>query len=290
MVPDLHSEQVKLQFNRIKTLPPLPRTAARLLEIIGDPEVEIDLVVRIIEQDPPLTARILGLANSAYFGQVREISSVREAVIRVLGLNLVKNLSLSIAMAGTFDTSACREFSIAKYWFKSLGTALLARLIVQRSPTKDGTLADSVFLCGLLHKLGLLLLVNLFPAAMSAVFLNYRLYPAAELSALERDAIGVDHMLAGEWLLSRWHLPEPVIAVIGSFDDGEYNGKYRFQLESVRAASNWLDSGTAGEQVQLASNKVLRQLLGLDEDVCLSIEETFLSQRDELNTVSRLLG
>lgn len=290
MMPDTCIEQVKLKFNRIATLPPLPRTAARLLEMMGDPEVEIDQVVKIIEQDPPLTARIIGLANSAYFGQVREINSVREAIIRVLGLNLVKNLSLSIAMAGTFDTSGCREFSLANYWFTSLGTAMLSRLIVQRAALKDASLADSVFLCGLLHKLGLLLLVNLFPAAMSEVLIDHRRVPNIDLCVLERDRIGVDHMLAGEWLLSRWHLPETVIAVIGYFDDSEYDGKYRLHLESIRAASHWLATGMAGESVHLSSHEGLHQLLGLDADVCLGIEEKFLSQREELNALSRLLG
>ena len=213
------------------------------MEIIGDPEVDIDQVVKIIEQDPPLTARILGLANSAYFGQVREINTVREAIIRVLGMNLVKSLSLSIAMAGTFDTSACREFSLANYWYTSLGTATLARMIVQRATLPDAAIVDSVYLCGLLHKLGLLLLANLFPGELSAVLAEHRQNPDTDLYALERNSIGVDHMAAGEWLLSRWHLPEAVTEVIGFFDNSEYDGSYRFHLEPIRAASDWISAG-----------------------------------------------
>ncbi|MCP5443510.1 MAG: HDOD domain-containing protein [Chromatiaceae bacterium] len=282
-------EQVKLKFNRITTLPPLPRTATQLLAIIGDPEADIDQVVKILEQDPPLTARILGLANSAYFGQVREINTVREAIIRVLGMNLVKSLSLSIAMAGTFDTSACREFNLADYWYTSLGTATLARMIAQRAQLPDASIVDSVYLCGLVHKLGLLLLANLFPAELSAVFTEHRQNPDMELPQLERRSIGVDHMAAGEWLLSRWHLPESVISVIGFFDNSEYNGSYRFHLESIRAASSWIIADMSGTPAPLSGSDGLLGVLGLSQLECSTIEDTFIRQREELHSVSRLL-
>lgn len=288
-MPEAQIEQVKYKFNRITTLPPLPRTATQLLNIMGDPEVDIEQVAKIIEQDPPLTARILGLANSAYFGQQREINTVREAIIRVLGMNLVKSLSLSIAMAGTFDTSACREFNLADYWYTSLGTATLARMIAQRASLNDASIADSVYLCGLLHKLGLLLLANLFPEEVSEVLAEYRQNPDADLCALERNTIGVDHMAAGEWLLNRWHLPEAVTQVIGFFDNSEYNGFYRFHLALIRAASHWVSAEMSGRQVQLSADVAMLSVLGLNGEACSALEEKFFSQRDELHTVSRLL-
>lgn len=286
---EAQTERVKHKFNRITTLPPLPRTATQLLSVIGDPEVEIDQVVEIIEQDPPLTARILGLANSAYFGQVREINTVREAIIRVLGMNLVKSLSLSIAIAGTFDTSACREFNLAEYWYTSLGTATLARMIAKRASLPDASIADSVYLCGLLHKLGLLLLANLFPEELSAALAEHRRNPETDPCMLQRSSIGVDQMAAGEWLLSRWHLPEAVTAVIGFFGDSGYDGLYRFHLESVRAASHWIAADMSGEPVPLAANETVQQRLELDQSACSTIQELFLGQREELHAVSRLL-
>jgi len=229
------------------------------------------------------------LANSAYFGQVREINRVREAIIRVLGMNLVKSLSLSIAMAGAFDTSACREFSLANYWYSSLGTATLARMIAQRASLPDAAIVDSVYLCGLLHKLGLLLMANLFPGELSALLAEHRQNPDTDLYTLERNSIGVDHLAAGEWLLSRWHLPEAVTAVIGHFENIDYNGLYRFHLEPVRAASHWIAADISGKSVLLSSNEKLQRVLGLQQTVCSNIEEVFHGQRDELYSVSRLL-
>ena len=288
-MPEAQIEQVNYKFNRITTLPPLPKTATKLLSTMGDPDVTIDQVAKIIEQDPPLTARILGLANSAYFGQQREINTVREAIIRVLGMNLVKSLSLSIAMAGTFDTSACREFSVENYWYTSLGTATLARMIAQRASLSDTSIADSVYLCGLVHKLGQLLLANLFPEEVSAVLTEHRQKPDADLCPLERNTIGVDHMEAGEWLLNRWHLPEAVTQVVGFFGISEYNGLYRFHLTPIRTASHWVSAEISGRQVPLSADPAMFKVLGLDEAACSALEEKFFSQRDELQTVSRLL-
>jgi hypothetical protein len=101
-----------------RDLPPLSFTATRLLELSADPDVEVDDLAAVIEQDPALTARILGVANSAYFGQVNPVLSVETAIIRVLGFNMVKSLALSIAMAGIFDTSKCPSFDLETYCAK----------------------------------------------------------------------------------------------------------------------------------------------------------------------------
>jgi len=289
-MPEVRKDTDRLKFNRITTLPPLPRTAAQLLEVAGDPEVDIDQVVKIIEQDPPLTARILGLANSAYFGQLREINTVREAIIRVLGMNLVKSLSLSIAMAGSFDTEACREFSLKDYWYHSLGTATLARMVAQRANLADVTIVDSVYLCGLLHKLGFLLLAHMNPRELSAVLIERRQNPDSDLCTLEQEAIGIDHMVAGEWLVERWHLPEAVGTVIKFLNDSDYDGLYRFHLEPVRAASHWVDAEMYGAQISLSDDTNMLKLLQLDKEQCTKIETKFLNQCDELHTVSRLLS
>ena len=91
----------------LEHLPPLTPVATRLLAVTSDPDLAINELAAIIEQDPPLTARILGLANSAFFGQVNPIFKVEHAIIRVLGLNMVRSLALSIALTG--GTVACQS-------------------------------------------------------------------------------------------------------------------------------------------------------------------------------------
>ena len=111
----------------LEQIPPLSATAARLLEIATDPDLEVAQLAEVIEQDPPLTARILGLANSAFFGQANPVLTVEEAIIRVLGLNMVRSLALSLALAGSFNTAACPAFRLDRYWLQALASAALGR-------------------------------------------------------------------------------------------------------------------------------------------------------------------
>ena len=94
--------------------------------MVADDRFSLEDLALVINQDPGLSARILGLANSAYFGQTNPILTVEDAIIRVLGLNMVKSLAVSIAVSGVFDSSACRSFDLHEYWSHSLSIAMLA--------------------------------------------------------------------------------------------------------------------------------------------------------------------
>ena len=82
---------------------------------------------------PPLAARIVGLSGSAYFGSAASVRSVSDAIIRVLGLRLVKNLALGILLSGTFDAGRCKHFSTDLYWGSALLTAGLSRCLAQHA-------------------------------------------------------------------------------------------------------------------------------------------------------------
>ena len=151
-------------------LPPLTAAATRLIDVASDPELEIKELAKIIEQDPPLTARILGLANSAFFGQKTPILSVEHAIVRVLGLDMVRSLSLSMALAGSFDTSQCKNFEIGDYWLHALVTSTLAAAVGRKVSDRENRPIDSLYLGGLLHSIGILVLVHVRPVEMSRVF------------------------------------------------------------------------------------------------------------------------
>lgn len=227
-------------------LPPLATTATQLIEVIGDPDVDLLTVARIIERDPPLAARILGLANSAFFAQTTPIAGIEQAIIRVLGLNMVKSLSLSIALAGSFKTKECKHFQLRDYWLHALGAAGLAAGVGRRLSDEAQRPADVLYLAGLLHNLGSLVLVHLRPQEMDQVYAMIANGDRDGALALERRLLGVDRWQAGQWLAFRWHLPEPVTLTLGQMANPAYTAKYLPILEVVRAARAWMlarDSG-----------------------------------------------
>ncbi|MCB1857936.1 MAG: HDOD domain-containing protein [Gammaproteobacteria bacterium] len=272
------------------SFPPLSRTASRILDVVGNPDVDVDQMAEIINQDPALTARILGLANSAYFGQIRAIATVREAIIRVLGLNMVKSLAISISMAGVFNPRLCKAFILEDYWYRALGGAMLARLIAQRISPEVQSDTESVYLCGLLHNLGELLLAHVFPDEFSKALEAVEEAPASNPYEMEREYVGIDQVQAGELLMRRWHLPDGVIEVIGSLELMDYQGRYRVDLEVVRSARSWISGDTHEAPPALMENRRLISIPGLDRRALSLIQEQFLDQREALRDLARVLA
>jgi HD-like signal output (HDOD) protein len=240
---------VKDDILRVDYLPPLSVTATRLLEAIADPDVEVRRLAGIIEQDPPLTGRILGMANSAFFGQSRPVLSVEEAIIRVLGLNMVKSLALSIALVGSFDTRGCPGFRLRDYWLAALGTAALAQAVARRLPGDPTRPVETLYLAGLLHNLGVLVLVHLRPAEMATVFDQLAADAEAPVGPLEEQYVGVDRWRAGEWLAFRWHLPETLVHTLGHMRNPAYEGPHAPVVELVRSARSWTEAMIAGAPI-----------------------------------------
>jgi len=218
-----------VQLRQLQSLAPLPVVAQRLLADLDREDLSLSQLTEVIEMDPGLTARLVGLANSAYFANTQPVYSVSDAVGRVLGLDLVRNLALGIVLSGPFDTRACNSFRAEQFWFTAMGSATLA--VPVTSLLNDAPVASEwAYLGGLLHELGLLALCALFPAEMSPLL---RAGEEAEpLNLRTREALGIDAMEAGAVLARRWRLPEGVAVVMTHYGDPAYRGPH-WQLSAV---------------------------------------------------------
>ena len=232
--------EVRDEVLRLEHIPPLSGTASELLRVANDPELDPKVLAAILERDPQLTARILGLANSAFFGQARPVVTLEEAIIRVLGLNVVRNLALSMALAGSFDVSRCPAYDLQGYWLTALGTAGLSRSLALALGRPERVHPDVAYLCGLLHSLGELALVHLRPDLMCAAIHDHQDMPETALVTLERQHLGLDSWEAGEWLAFRWQLPEPVAETIGYLANGGHEGPNEALVQLVGQARSWM--------------------------------------------------
>lgn len=275
---------------QIKHLPPLSVTADRLFGAIADSDVEIDELADIISQDPALAARVIGLANSAYFGQTRPVNSVEDAIIRVLGLNMVKSLALSIAIAGSFDTDCCVGFDLSGYWFGALASAQLARMLAMKISERDGSLPDSVYLGGLFHNLGVLLLAHVYPEQYSKALADQMQDPAADLLALERVRVGIDNCNAGVWLARRWHLSNAVIDMMEQQGPRDDQSEKDLPATLVGSAVDWVSHYQKGDEFSLIDDVSLYSLPGMDVDVIGEIEAKFDGQCADLNDLAQMLA
>ena len=189
--------RLRAEIINAKDLPTIPVLLARILTVVDGERSSVRDLVEVMQRDQSLTARVLRLANSGFFGYARQVASVSRAVM-LLGFSTVRNLALGMKIWETLVAEP--GLSLAELWTHSALVGLAARQIAQRTHVAD---PEEVFTAGLLHDVGRVILSLRFKQRYGAVSAG----PAAELVSRERHAFGVDHAQAGGWLAEAWQLP-----------------------------------------------------------------------------------
>lgn len=213
---------VRLEIQKIDYLPPMPSIAQEILMASNSDTTDMDDIAKIILKDPALTAKIIGLANSAFFGFGRNVLTLEQAIINVLGLDLVKGFALSLAMCGVFDPEKCANFDVKRYWCSAFLTAELATGFANHIDSKQALDTNQLYLYGLLHNIGILILADRFPNIMSELFLTAQQDREKRLIEYEKDTIDFNHHDAGAWLGHKWKLPYEIIDIIEHHHDLGY--------------------------------------------------------------------
>jgi putative nucleotidyltransferase with HDIG domain len=182
--------------------PPFPAVALQLIQQMQLPAVSAGDVARLIELDPSLTASLLRLVNSPFFGMRREIASISDAVI-VMGMSAVRRIVMSLAVAGPLrETQADPAFAQAQWRHYVTCAAVARRLIVD-----DPAASELAFTAGLLHDMGQLHLLQRHGVAYVALHAEAG---GGDLRALETERFGQPHDSLGADLLEAWGLPQPI--------------------------------------------------------------------------------
>ncbi|HET9730929.1 MAG TPA: HDOD domain-containing protein, partial [Acidimicrobiia bacterium] len=184
----------------LRRLPLRPTAVTRVLAILDHPSASAEDVATALQADPSLTARLLQLANSAYFGLSGKIGSVERAVV-ALGRSVIRSLAVSTA-AGLFgDDHAMPD----GFWSHSVavaaGTSIAAR--------QAGIVVGDALCAGLLHDLGTALLFRFDPDGYDELLETVR--DPRLLAPNEVYTFGGDHAMIGAFALEQWHLPDPIL-------------------------------------------------------------------------------
>jgi putative nucleotidyltransferase with HDIG domain len=195
---------------RISQLPSWPRAAAQALESLRDEATGADECARCIGHDQALTARVLRLANSAFYGVPGRVASVNSA-IQMLGKRTL-GAALTAATANTqFNAIGCAGFDYDSFWRHAVGTAIAAESIARARLFDD----EAAFTAGLLHDIGRLALAAHFPQEAAAVLTLARDSDLPWLEA-EHRTLDTDHATIGASIAAYWRFPSPVQAAIAS--------------------------------------------------------------------------
>lgn len=206
---DVHELEIKIA--RSENLPVLPQIVSTVLKMADDPNSSPKVMERIIERDPAITAKILRVANSAYYG-LNQVPSIGRA-ISILGLNTIRSLVIGVAyqqiISGKIQSA---RFSKLEFWQHSLAVAIGARILAKlKLPLK----AEELYCAGMMHDVGLLVMDRFCPIELDAS-LQLAADRELELQVAERQILQFDHAEVGGLLAERWGLSPLMIGAIAN--------------------------------------------------------------------------
>jgi len=259
----------------------LPQTLSEVLRISRNADSSAKEMSAVLMRDPAMTAKVLRLANSPFFGAGREISSVTQSVL-TLGMRAVTALALS---ASVYDLTNQWESTVdrVRFWRHSLCVAVGARGIAEKVRYDC---PEEAFVAGLLHDIGLLILEKSFPDKFA------RLWRRAESGEafhdIEEDVWGTNHARVGQFLLEQWRLPEGICAAVGrhhvEFVGAETDPDFKLP-QIVGLANDIAHYAVAKNRPTMAVSydrrDILCRNLGVDTDQLQLIREALLAKTME---------
>ena len=198
--------ELKSLLDQPNKLPTIPKVAQELIISFSSEDVSVNEIAQQLSADPALSAKLLRLANSAYFHLSRTIGTVDDA-LRMLGFVMVRNLVLGNSMAAAFRNT--KGMDLHQFWRYNLYTACAARWLAGR----DGINADLVFTVGLMHGIGQLHMHAAAPAQMVPLDRQLTVLDAGR-AGLEKQVFGFHFGDVAAELASIWKFPKPIIQAL----------------------------------------------------------------------------
>jgi putative nucleotidyltransferase with HDIG domain len=192
----------------ITDLPTLPDVVTKVNQLISDSNTSAADINKVISRDLALSAKILKLVNSPFYGFPRRITTITYAVV-ILGFNTVRNLALSAFVFDAFKKGS-RHFDAAAFWKHSICTAFLSQDLAKKIiPGKE----EDAFIAGLLHGVGKVVMSQYLLEDMKKVAQRVE-ETGCQFTQAESELLDYNHAELGAALLEKWNLPEPVVGVV----------------------------------------------------------------------------
>lgn len=189
-------------------LPTIPRVVQRLIAALRDPDVDFRKIGEALSQDPVLSAKVLRMANSSYFGGQRAMASI-DAAVALIGIQALTRVVMACGVSASFD--AVPGIDLRLFWRDALVAATAATKLAPSCAADP----EEAYVCGLLHATGHLILCRSYPEIADAIFTGFAPVRGAELAAIEIDSFGIDHAKVGAIWAESLGFPQAVSDTIG---------------------------------------------------------------------------
>jgi putative nucleotidyltransferase with HDIG domain len=266
---------------RVENLPALPASFHEICRVADDPRSSSREIANAIERDMVITAKVLKLINSAFFGITREISKVEQA-ITLLGNSAVKNLVLANSVFKTFKD----QRDIEGLWVHSISVAVGAKIIGQKLHYRE---IEELFICGLLHDIGKVVEYKFYREEIKKVREKCRTEEIFFWQA-EKELFETGHERIGQMLLTRWKVPDKYCKVVAFHHNPNPKAEYAMETITVflaDALARSLKSGDSWDNNLVPSVK--KELLEVVDIKVLDNEEISHKVITETGEITQIL-
>ena len=201
--------QAKKIASVVKSFPGMPGTALKLLAMIDDPAMRVSQIEKILRQDPGLTANVLRMANSAYFGIPSKVGSIRQAVI-LLGLKRLIQMVIAACVSAIMDKPVPGyDLPPGEFWRHSIAVSVAAEGLVKELKVDAG---EEIFTAALLHDVGKLVLGEFVKDEFKQI--ETAVSEGIAFETAETIVLGTNHADTGAHILTNWSLPDEIVNAV----------------------------------------------------------------------------
>ncbi len=261
-------EELTAMLLKGEDLPTLPDVVFQLHAALDDDLVGDARIADIVDRDPAIAARLLRVSNSALLNRGDEVTTVLNAVKR-LGIRQIRSICLVVAVVKSFRYSES-AFDHRHFWEHSAAVGRLAQTLSRHAANRGSVNHEDVYVAGLLHDVGLLMLDQFFPERFKEI-LEVRALSGDPLWECEELVIGMDHGEVGGLLLGRWSLPKSTVKCVSAHHSSNIaDDQFQTACTVVRAADVICNCHGVGLEFEEST----------EEDVWRAIEPLDLSASD----------
>lgn len=278
--------RIRQRLDETLELPPLPETAQRIIKLRADPNADISDLTNIVEIDPSLAAQVVSWAASPYYSAPGKIKSVHDAIVRVLGFDMVLNLALGLALGKTLSMKALSKQDIDQYWRNAVYTAAAVEGLVTSISREHRPGFGMAYLSGLLNNFGYLVLAEIFPPYFQllnrARCANPHLLPAI----VETHTLGVSGNKIAGWLLDNWSMPEEVVSALRFQSNKNYEGEHRAYAQLNYVAKQLLANKGFGDILPADISPGVFESLHLDQEMAFATIDNIFESGSDLDAIA----
>ena len=218
--------RIKQRLEETLEIPPLPQTAQRIITLRANPDATVSELAAIVESDASLAAQVVSWASSPYYAAPSKIRSVQDAIMRVLGFDMVSNLALGMALGNTLAMPKDCPDGFTPYWQQSVFCSTAVEALVKLMPPAKRPSVGLASLSGLLHNFGYLVLAHTFPPHFASICRYVEANPQISHTAIDHHLLGVTREQISAWLMQLWNMPPEVSVALRFQNESDYEGEH----------------------------------------------------------------